>query len=61
MPVDANQADAATLQQLPGVSVEDAEALIKARPFANNDAFFAALTDKVSPEELVSAKGLLKQ
>ena len=61
VPVDANQADAATLQQLPGVSVEDAEALIKARPFANNDAFFAALTDKVSPEELVSAKGLLKQ
>ena len=43
------------------MSVEDAEALIKARPFANNDAFFAALTDKVSPEELVSAKGLLKQ
>ncbi|MEY3212311.1 MAG: hypothetical protein RIT28_2792, partial [Pseudomonadota bacterium] len=32
-----------------------------ARPFANNDAFFTALTDKVSPEELGLAKGLLTQ
>jgi DNA uptake protein ComE-like DNA-binding protein len=61
VPVDANQADAATLAQLPGVSAEDADALIKARPFANNDAFITALTDKVSPEELNQAKGMLKQ
>jgi DNA uptake protein ComE-like DNA-binding protein len=61
VPVEPNQADAASLQQLPGVSAEDADALIKARPFANNDAFLTALTDKVSPEELTQAKGLLKQ
>ena len=61
VPVDANQADAPTLAQLPGVSAEDADALIKARPFANNDAFIAALTDKVSPAELGIAKAMLKQ
>lgn len=61
VPVEPNQADAATLMQLPGVSAEDADALIKARPFANTEAFLSALTDKVSPEELGFAKGMLKQ
>lgn len=61
VPVDSNQADAATLMQLPGVSAEDADALIKARPFADEAAFVAALTDKVSPEELGQAKGMLKR
>ena len=61
VPVDPNQADAATLAQLPGVSADDADALIKARPFANHDAFITALTDKVSPADLTHAKGMLSQ
>jgi DNA uptake protein ComE-like DNA-binding protein len=44
VPVDINQSDAATLQQLPGVSTEIAAQLIAARPYADRDAFLEQLS-----------------
>lgn len=43
VPVDANQSDAATLKQIPGVTDDVAAQLIAARPFASPDAFLAKL------------------
>ena len=43
VPVDANQSDAETLKQIPGVTDEVAAQLIAARPFATQDAFLAKL------------------
>ncbi|WP_420457059.1 helix-hairpin-helix domain-containing protein [Rubrivirga sp.] len=45
VPVDPNESDAATLQQLPGVDAAVAEALVSGRPYADDDAFLAALAD----------------
>ena len=39
---------------------EEAEELIKGRPYASRDAFLAKLSQKVSPEELAVAKTYLK-
>ncbi len=43
VPVDPNESDAATLQQLPGVDAAVAEALVAGRPYADDDAFLVAL------------------
>ncbi len=53
--VDPNNADADTLQQLPGVSEDDANALIAARPFADNAAFQTALAALVSADQAAFA------
>jgi DNA uptake protein ComE-like DNA-binding protein len=45
VPVNVNEADAATLQQLPGVDATAADALIAARPYADNAAFLAKLAE----------------
>ena len=54
VPVDPNQADDQTLQQLPGVTVEIAETLIAGRPYDSPATFITALGESVAPE-LVSA------
>lgn len=54
VPVDPNQADADTLQQLPGVTADLAQTLIAARPYDSTPAFLTALTASVNAE-LVSA------
>ncbi len=59
VPVDANAADADTLKQLPGVDDAIAADLIAARPYANNDAFLAALSSRVSAEQLAAAAAYL--
>lgn len=43
VPVDVNQADAATLQQIPGVDESVAAQLIAGRPYATNQAFLDKL------------------
>jgi len=59
IPVAVNDADAATLMQIPGVSAEEADALIAARPFADNAAFLTALAEVVSPEQAAAAGAYL--
>ncbi len=55
VPIDVNQADAATLQQLPGVDATIAAALIAARPYDSNAAFLAKLGEYVSSADLAVA------
>jgi DNA uptake protein ComE-like DNA-binding protein len=50
VPVDPNQADEATLQQLPGVDADTAKTLIDGRPYADQTAFLAALGKLVAPD-----------
>lgn len=59
VPVDANNADAATLMQLPGVSEAIGASLIDGRPYADNAAFLAALAGYVSVEDAAAAGAYL--
>lgn len=59
VPIAVNEADAATLQQIPGLDAAEAQALIAARPFASNDAFLSKLAGSVSEAELAVAKNYL--
>ena len=55
VPINFNEADAATLQQIPGIDAGDAAAIITARPYANADAFTAKLAGLVSEAEMAIA------
>lgn len=55
VPVAYNDSDAPTLQQLPGVTEEIAEALIDGRPYADQAAFLTALARRVSAEQAAAA------
>ncbi len=57
VPVSPNNADAATLQQLPGVDTSLAEQLIAARPYADKAAFMQKLGELVTAEQLAVADG----
>jgi len=54
VPVDPNQADTDTLQQLPGVTAEVADALIAGRPYDSAENFLSTLGQH-APAELVAA------
>ena len=56
VPVDPDQADAETLQQLPGVTADIAHSLIAGRPYGSAQAFLDALGKQV-PAELAAAAG----
>src|SRR3954463_532577 len=56
VPVDPNQADSGTLQQLPGVTADVADALIAGRPYDSAQTFLTALGQH-APAELVTAAG----
>jgi len=56
VPVDPNQADTDTLQQLPGVTADVADALIAGRPYDSAQTFLSALGQH-APAELVTAAG----
>jgi DNA uptake protein ComE-like DNA-binding protein len=45
-----------TLQQIPGLSADEAGSLISARPFASTDAFLTKLSQYISTDELEIAK-----
>lgn len=51
VPIEPNEADAETLQQLPGADEEMAATLIEARPYADAAAFLAQLTSLVELSE----------
>lgn len=59
VPIAVNDADADTLQQIPGLDATEAAALIAKRPFASNDAFLTELSQYVSESELTAAKAYL--
>lgn len=61
VPIDVNQSDAATLQQIPGLDANEAQELNAARPYASPEAFLAKLADKVSAAEVETAKSYLAQ
>ena len=60
VPIDANQSDAPTLQQIPGLDAAEAQQLISGRPYASRDAFIAKLGEKVTADELVVARSYLQ-
>jgi DNA uptake protein ComE-like DNA-binding protein len=59
VPIAINDSDAETLQQIPGLSADEAAALMAARPFASSEAFLTQLSEYVSAEELETARGYL--
>lgn len=61
VPIDENQSDASTLQQIPGLDTAEAQELTAGRPYASRDAFLEKLAEKVSVEELTVAKTYLQQ
>jgi len=61
VPVDMNEADAETLQQLPGVSSDEAEALIAGRPYASSDEFLTAYESISGEPDAEAARTYLAQ
>lgn len=59
VPVDPNQADAETLQQLPGVDATIAAELIAARPYDSAEAFLARLGEYLPAEQVAAAQAYL--
>jgi DNA uptake protein ComE-like DNA-binding protein len=59
VPIDADQADAATLQQLPGVDAAIADQLIAGRPYGSSQAFLTKLAGLVSATDAQQAAAYL--
>ena len=59
VPIDPNQSDAATLQQIPGLDANEAQELIAGRPYGSGDAFLDKVKGKVSAEEFEIARSYL--
>ena len=59
VPVNENESDAATLQQIPGLDAKEAEELVAGRPYASREAFITKLSEKVSAEELAVGRNYL--
>ena len=56
VPVRANESDAATMMQIPGVDAEEADALVNGRPYATQEDFMNALSEYVDEEQMTVAK-----
>ena len=61
VPIDVNQADADTLQQIPSVTPEIAAEMIAGRPYGTNQNFLAKLVTLVSAEDVANAQNYLAQ
>lgn len=59
VPINPNESDAATLQQIPGLDESEAENLISERPFESNEAFLQAVSSYISEGELTIAESYL--
>ena len=59
VPIAVNDSDAETLQQIPGLTADEAASLISSRPFASTDAFLTNLSQYISADELEIAKTYL--
>ena len=56
VPVDPNESDVETLQQLPGVDASVAEELVANRPYDSNQAFLEELAGHVTESQLSTAE-----
>ncbi|HKY05378.1 MAG TPA: helix-hairpin-helix domain-containing protein, partial [Blastocatellia bacterium] len=61
VPIAINEADAATLQQLPGIEPFEAEAIIAGRPYASEAAFMAKVTPFLAEGNVTVAKNYLSK
>jgi DNA uptake protein ComE-like DNA-binding protein len=61
VPIRINDADAETLQQIPGVDASEAEAIIAGRPYAGVDDFMSRLSQYISAADLETARTYLDQ
>ena len=59
VPIAINDSDSETLQQIPGLSAEEAASLISARPFSSTEDFLTKLSGYISADELEIAKTYL--
>jgi radical SAM superfamily enzyme with C-terminal helix-hairpin-helix motif len=59
VPVDVDQTDTATLQQLPGVDATIADQLISGRPYGSNQAFLTKLASLVPATDAQQAAAYL--
>jgi DNA uptake protein ComE-like DNA-binding protein len=59
VPIAPNQADAATLMQIPGLDETEAQALIDGRPYASSGDFLARLAGYVAESDLSAATSYL--
>ena len=59
VPIAINDSDSETLQQIPGLSAEEAASLISARPFPSTEDFLTKLSGYVSADELEIANTYL--
>lgn len=59
VPVSVNDADAATLQQIPGLDATAADALIAGRPYASNQAFIEKLASAAPSVDANAAAAFL--
>ena len=60
VPVNVNEADEATLQQIPGVDAAAATALVAARPYADNQAFLTKLAEVAPQSDAATASAYLE-
>ena len=61
VPIDENQSDAATLQQIPGLDATEAQQLLAGRPYASRDAFLTKLGEYVPADSLATGRTYLVQ
>ena len=59
VPITINDSDSETLQQISGLTADEAASLISARPFASTDDFLTKLSEYISADELEIAKTYL--
>ena len=59
VPIAVNDSDAETLQQIPGLTADEAASLISARPYASTDAFLTKVSEYISADALQIAKTYL--
>ena len=61
VPIDENQSDAATLQQIPGLDATEAQQVLASRPYASREAFLTKLGEYVPADSLAIARTYMVQ
>lgn len=61
VPIDPNESDEATLQQIPGVNEAVAAELVDGRPYATDQEFLDALSQRIAPDQVATAERYLAE